>query len=298
MFWDLVTFKTFGCPEHRPASSRCAMYVGPRRHAAAFPEIKQNRLLGPAMFHVSRYCCSYRWATTVLWATVLNKRWVDLTTWPGLPPRAPPSVPGLHGVRWQDRVGGGLPALPVRRHGPRCHLAVRQRGAAAGRAGGHRAQRHEPHLQAGLLPQPGRGRPPRPVSGCVCTGRVEILGRTVLHCLKLKYPFKKDACYLSFYLWSPLFVLIQWLTVWVNVEDCFVSPPPRPPHRVLQEHIQRLCKVVTANHKALQIPEVTFPHAFSLSRSLIALSYIRFCIWVYMRGSPKFYYFIVSFHYD
>ena len=27
--------------------------------------------------------------------------------------------------------------------------------------------------------------------------------------------------------------------------------------RVLHEHIQRLSKVVTANHKALQIPEVT-----------------------------------------
>lgn len=29
-----------------------------------------------------------------------------------------------------------------------------------------------------------------------------------------------------------------------------------PPHRLFHEHIQRLSKVVTANHKALQIPEV------------------------------------------
>lgn len=32
--------------------------------------------------------------------------------------------------------------------------------------------------------------------------------------------------------------------------------------RVLHEHIQRLSKVVTANHKALQIPEVTSPFLF------------------------------------
>lgn len=30
--------------------------------------------------------------------------------------------------------------------------------------------------------------------------------------------------------------------------------------RVLHEHIQRLSKVVTANHRALQIPEVTQAH--------------------------------------
>jgi len=30
-------------------------------------------------------------------------------------------------------------------------------------------------------------------------------------------------------------------------------------HRLLHEHIQRLIKVVTANHKALQIPEVFSP---------------------------------------
>lgn len=29
-----------------------------------------------------------------------------------------------------------------------------------------------------------------------------------------------------------------------------------PPHRLFHEHIQRLSKVVTANHRALQIPEV------------------------------------------
>lgn len=35
-----------------------------------------------------------------------------------------------------------------------------------------------------------------------------------------------------------------------------------PLHRLFHEHIQRLSKVVTANHKALQIPEVVFIFIF------------------------------------
>lgn len=37
----------------------------------------------------------------------------------------------------------------------------------------------------------------------------------------------------------------------LSYTDLFIS------HRLFYEHIQRLSKVVTANHKALQVPEVT-----------------------------------------
>lgn len=43
-----------------------------------------------------------------------------------------------------------------------------------------------------------------------------------------------------------------------HILSCFVS------HRLFHEHIQRLSKVVTANHKALQVPEVSpWWHYFS-----------------------------------
>lgn len=46
------------------------------------------------------------------------------------------------------------------------------------------------------------------------------------------------------------------LKEWLEIVPSFVCMTPLF-SRVLQEHISRLSKVVTANHKALQIPEVT-----------------------------------------
>lgn len=76
----------------------------------------------------------------------------------------PSSVPGVHGSGWQDSSSGGFSALLVRCHGPWCHLAVCERGPAAGCPDGYRAQRYESHLQTGLLPQPGWRYSQRPVS--------------------------------------------------------------------------------------------------------------------------------------
>lgn len=42
-----------------------------------------------------------------------------------------------------------------------------------------------------------------------------------------------------------------WASLCRLIPSCFVS------HRLFHEHIQRLSKVVTANHKALQVPEVS-----------------------------------------
>lgn len=47
--------------------------------------------------------------------------------------------------------------------------------------------------------------------------------------------------------------------------------------RVLHEHIQRLSKVVTANHKALQIPEVTTSPFLHLCMCVGALGFD--CVW-------------------
>ena len=77
----------------------------------------------------------------------------------------PLSVPGLHSLGWQDSSSGGFSALLVRCYGPWCHLAVCKRGPAAGCPDGYRAQRYEPHLQTGFLPQPGWRYSQRPVSG-------------------------------------------------------------------------------------------------------------------------------------